>query len=524
MKPLNLDNRPCSPISSNCVIWQGDNIPCINLCTGDSVSDVVFKLATELCLIMDELDITNYDLDCLVSNSPAPESFQELIQLLITKVCNTNNIPVPPEKSGACPDCIVSVASCFVEGTQTTMQLVDYVQMIAEKVCDIIDEISIINNQIINLDNRVTILENTPPPTFTLPSISTNCLSDYMGFATTAPIDQILNTLLSNGTIGYCTLIQATGLPADLLTAVASQCITSTDLSLKSQAEGDSPINPMGTEYFGSWVNTPVTVADAITNIWLALCDLRTYVLTLTNTVVEAGDNITVTSSTVGNTTTYTINAQGGVSVENEGVELTPNVTSVNFVGDLVNATNVGDDVTVTINSFGGLFAQDPTTGPADLPYQDFSAEAADEFCRNPGVSNGGGVIQLIGEVYDDDNAYNPLTGIWTCPATGRYNLSCYAHYSRNEDVNGWYNPTYAGDDKFGMFGVGIFSPTGCSYYCANYHTITGPIRRIDVTAQAIGFPIPAGTQLCVKVWNLTGYDYVNYSGDVIRFSIQRIK
>lgn len=130
-----------------------------------------------------------------------------------------------------------------------------------------------------------------------------------MGFVTTAPIDQILNTLLSNGTIGYCTLIQATGLPADLLTAVASQCITSTDLSLKSQAEGDSPINPMGTEYFGSWVNTPVTVADAIINLWISLCDLRSGVKF---TVVEAGDNITVTSSTVGNTTTYTVNADVG--------------------------------------------------------------------------------------------------------------------------------------------------------------------------------------------------------------------
>ena len=40
MKPLNLDNKPCSPISSNCVVWQGPDIPCIQLCTGDTVSDV----------------------------------------------------------------------------------------------------------------------------------------------------------------------------------------------------------------------------------------------------------------------------------------------------------------------------------------------------------------------------------------------------------------------------------------------------------------------------------------------------
>ena len=62
MKPLNLDNSPCSPTSSNCVIWQGPDLACIKLCKGDTVSDVIAKLATELCTIMDMLNVTNYDL------------------------------------------------------------------------------------------------------------------------------------------------------------------------------------------------------------------------------------------------------------------------------------------------------------------------------------------------------------------------------------------------------------------------------------------------------------------------------
>lgn len=134
MKPLNLDNRPCSPISSNCVIWQGADIPCINLCSGDTVSDVVFKLATELCIIMDQLNVSNYDLSCLAINSCPPADFQALIQLLITKICEANGVVVDTTKASGCPDCVVSVAPCFVEGTQTTMQLVDYVQMIANRV------------------------------------------------------------------------------------------------------------------------------------------------------------------------------------------------------------------------------------------------------------------------------------------------------------------------------------------------------------------------------------------------------
>ena len=289
MRPLNLDNRPCSPISSNCVIWQGPDIPCIKLCTGDTVSDIIASLGAELCTIMDQLKVSNYDLSCLNLTACPPEDFQALIQLLINKICELNSIPAGEEKAAGCPDCVVSVAPCFVEGNQTTMQLIDYVQMIANRICDILDQIDVINNQITNLDNRVTVLENTPPPTFTLPSIDTNCLADYMPIpgTTSAPIDQVLNTLLSNSTNGYCSLIEATGLPADLASAVISQCISSTDLSLKSEAEGDSPINTMGTEYFGSWVNTPTTVGDAITNLWISLCDLRTYVENLSLTVQD---------------------------------------------------------------------------------------------------------------------------------------------------------------------------------------------------------------------------------------------
>ena len=83
MKPLNLDNSPCSPISSNCVIWQGPDIPCIKLCAGDTVSDVVHKLATELCTIMETLKVSNYDLACFNLVACPPSNFEELIDLYL---------------------------------------------------------------------------------------------------------------------------------------------------------------------------------------------------------------------------------------------------------------------------------------------------------------------------------------------------------------------------------------------------------------------------------------------------------
>jgi hypothetical protein len=271
MKPLNLDNRPCSPISSNCVIWQGPDIPCIKLCTGDTVSDIVFKLATELCTIMDTLDIKNYDLSCFDLAVCPPDTFQELIQFLIEQICSLQGLtPGTDGTRSTCPDCVVSVATCLRNtdpSLPATMQLVDYVQLLANKICTLIDQVSIINSQITNIDNRVTVLENTPPPTFTIPTIETGCLIDYIpGTPASTTIDVILNVLLNNNTIGYCALIDATGFPAEILSAVQVQCIDGTSESLANP--GDTMSN------YPDWIETPVTAADAITNLWVALCDV----------------------------------------------------------------------------------------------------------------------------------------------------------------------------------------------------------------------------------------------------------
>ena len=72
MKPLNLDNSPCSPISSNCVIWQGPDISCINICKGDTVSDVVAALTSSV-----ELE-TNESGDAVRRKNPLPTVEGEL--------------------------------------------------------------------------------------------------------------------------------------------------------------------------------------------------------------------------------------------------------------------------------------------------------------------------------------------------------------------------------------------------------------------------------------------------------------
>ncbi len=184
MKPLNLDNSPCSPVSSNCIIWQGPDIPCIKLCKGDTISDVVFKLATELCTILDTLKVTSYDLACFNLAECQPNTFQELIQFLITRICALENVDpttvvtdttrtdITSTKSPAVTNFLLTAAPCFGGGTVT---LIEYVDLIAARICSIIDDIAQINIDISSLDIRVSALEAATPPVYTTPTFTLSC-------------------------------------------------------------------------------------------------------------------------------------------------------------------------------------------------------------------------------------------------------------------------------------------------------------------------------------------------------------
>lgn len=56
-------------LNSKEVIWEGPSIPCLQLCKGDTVSDVIYNIAKEVCSIIEDLDTNNIDYSCIIDKS-----------------------------------------------------------------------------------------------------------------------------------------------------------------------------------------------------------------------------------------------------------------------------------------------------------------------------------------------------------------------------------------------------------------------------------------------------------------------
>lgn len=154
-KPTNTRSSGCAVTTSNCVVWQGPDLCCIDLCHGDSISEVINELAKKICKIFEMLNVQSYDLSELAS-SCGPTNFIEMIQLLIDEVSSLKNNPAISSTGVAgCPDCELAVATCFQSQYGVVLSMTDYVVAIGKKLCDQQVQIQTQNNAIAQLTQQI---------------------------------------------------------------------------------------------------------------------------------------------------------------------------------------------------------------------------------------------------------------------------------------------------------------------------------------------------------------------------------
>jgi hypothetical protein len=263
--------KNCAPVSSNCVIWQGPDIPFLNLCKGDSISDVTAKLASEVSILVTQLDINNLDLSCFPPICPKPLTFNEVVQFILDTLCAGNT---GGSSSGTfdCTDvkaCTMPIAECFrytdtFGNLVTEMSIQDYATAIASRVCSMTQSITNINITLTDHEARLDVLEAcvlpcSPPP---IPTVATSCLNPT---STNIPV----TTFASTTETALCNLQNGTGTPSEIATSVSKICIADTDTPLSE------PYPFMGS--IPGWTSSANTntLAESLSNLWIAFCDLR---------------------------------------------------------------------------------------------------------------------------------------------------------------------------------------------------------------------------------------------------------
>ena len=287
MIPTNKDNQAgCEPVSSNCVIWQGPDIPCIKLCKGDSISDVTARLADELCTIMGYLDIDTYNLECFNPVCPTLENFHDLIQFLITQLCNLQaccdaqtggtTLVLRSGEKVLTNESVIVVASCFqfvneVGDTVTTMTVEDYARAIGSRVCSLILDLANLTTRVTSLEVRVTNIENTccEDTEVEFPLISSCVLGPNPGGWPFLAVLQALETQ-------FCELKAATGTPSSLYLAIVKQC-ANLDMQQSLAMPGTNMASLPGWVTQSNYVN----VANSLNNMWITICDMRAAILSL---------------------------------------------------------------------------------------------------------------------------------------------------------------------------------------------------------------------------------------------------
>jgi hypothetical protein len=294
---------------------------------------------------MEATDLSNYDLSCFNLAGCDPDTFQELIQFIINKICalQASDTQRVTTIGGGCPDCVVSIAECFQYTNQfgdrvTTMQLTDYARAIGTKVCNIVSEIANINEILANHETRITTLENEPDPTIVLPQVTPSCVLPAI------PSD--MQAVITAVEQQFCQLRSSTGLPTQLFSAIAAQCVNlnaSPTLGVSGSTMSSIP----------GWVVSVTNLADSINNLWLTICDLRSAISYIQLNCCPSGcDGVEINMTATFDGTTLRIYLTGTIPAGFADCDSSGNLFSISDTtgGSISQRINV----TSNINSFTG--------------------------------------------------------------------------------------------------------------------------------------------------------------------------
>jgi hypothetical protein len=413
MKPLhsNLKLKPedgCTKTSSSCVIWQGPDIPCIDLCKGDTITEVIYDLATKLCeMTSGVIDVTTLDFKCILGTGVAePTTILGALQAMIDKQCQiASTCCNEGTGGGGSTPTPISLPSClyFTEnGDQVTSLLPNaYSAYLATKICENIASIASLNTSVGALGGRIAALEansGNGGGTGTTISVVSQCASSSVP-GTTVPVSTAFSALESK----FCQLTSLLGTSAALSTTIGTECA-----GLDASAQLSDPDFTMS--QLPGWVANPTTLSETIQNIWLTICDMRSAIVNASNVTLPCipvpVSNVAVTNLTSSGST-VTWSAPSGVSLSESPLQYS--IKAYEWNGSaIVGSPVVSATVPYGTNSYNITALADPT--------KNYQVQIIAEYsCDDSTIATFVGKLALTAVIYcvsQTDVAYDELTQV----------------------------------------------------------------------------------------------------------------
>lgn len=299
-------------ISSEFVIWEGPNIPCIDLCTGEKVSGVIAKIGEKLCtLVSDIKELETLDYTCMNEKfnysgdllTPEKFSFKLLFQLLLKNDCTlqelidkipTTNTTTSVNLDGLNLSCITNEILNLCGQKPVNLDVLKVTQAIINVLCGLQDDVADILIRLITIETRLDTLGNPGSGGYTEPEI-TSCLSTLDGLGNPIPVlmrDHIVN-LTDNA---VCDLKELVGTDTQVNEALNRQCL--------SDYANNNDI-----------IKNASSLAESLANKEIIICDLIDRITLIENTCCSFGcDDIRIgfTQSYNATSNKYTIEFTNG--------------------------------------------------------------------------------------------------------------------------------------------------------------------------------------------------------------------
>lgn len=283
----------CPKISTACVIWQGPDIPCIDLCAGDAIDEVVFKLATYLCELSQNIfNIENIEFSCLLppdsTKDDVPTNLEELIQLIINNACNENFTPLFAAKTVG----ITSSSEPIIELPDgiayfdengdyiTVLEQSKYVKVVATKLAETIVSINSIQGKIFNAEKAIKNLQNSVKKLEANSSTSDIYVVSQCASSSKPGQQVLIQDAFTVFERNYCNLTSVIGTTTALYNGINSQIPNLSNLPQLMNGSLQMKAIP-------KWSTSVNNIGNSITNLWLTVTDMRNKIIEIANNTFD---------------------------------------------------------------------------------------------------------------------------------------------------------------------------------------------------------------------------------------------